>query len=109
MACNFNDETDSASESVTYEDVSDLTDLWTRHNQVYPTIPPTPIVELQPQAIAVYDSRNQSVILSKTNDLHKSLYLCDRIVDACFKVANYVPDLSRDQNASFWIKDVSLF
>lgn len=88
----------------------DLDDLWTTDgNETDRTISTTPIRELLPQDIAVYDSRNESVILSKTNALHRSLYFCEQIVDACFQVSNYIPDLSTDQNAQFWRKDVSCF
>lgn len=67
----------------------------------------TPLAALNPQDIAEYDSKNESVILSQTNALHKTLYFCNKIVDACFKVGDFVPDLSVDQNTVFWMNSVS--
>lgn len=108
MAFNFNVDINSAKATRNSDFYEDMNDLWTDGNEINRTIPSTQIKELQPQDIAAYDNRNESVILSKTNALHQSLYFCDKIVDACFKVSNYIPDLSTDLNASFWLKEASL-
>lgn len=89
--------------------IQDLQLVWSRlKSETSSTNSSIRITESNPEHIAKHDSRNESVIQSETKALQKSLQFCDKIVDACFKISNYVPDLSVEKNSAFWLNGVSL-
>ncbi|CAF5112846.1 unnamed protein product, partial [Rotaria sp. Silwood1] len=65
----------------------------------------TELALMTPDQMVIYDLNNQELVHSDTDALLDSLDACEKIVVAAYTVANYVPDLSNNEYATFWKND----
>jgi hypothetical protein len=73
-----------------------------------PTYTGSELAELSANDMITYDMQNEQLMHDQTDALQTSLIFCERIVMAAYQVAEYVPDLSNNQYATFWKEQVSV-
>jgi hypothetical protein len=79
-----------------------MADLWDALEETEPVVTPVTTVAIKtPDDIVVQDLINHGKIRGETEQLRTSLNCSAQIVIAAYRVADYVPNLTNNQHASF--------